>query len=108
MFCAKCGAPLGQGARFCSACGAAQEYAAGTIPPVGFRPAIMRPRYGRKIAGVCAALARHFNVDVTLVRVIAVVLLLLWGGGLLAYIVGWIAIPEEPFALPPEVPPTSV
>ncbi len=46
--------------------------------------------------GVAAALARYFNVDVTLMRIIWV-LLLLPGGlpGIVPYIVCWLLIPEK-------------
>lgn len=54
------------------------------------------PKNGKKIAGVCAAFANYFNIDVTLVRIIAV-LLLLPGGlpGIVPYLVCWLVIPEE-------------
>ena len=55
-----------------------------------------RPKVGRVIGGVCAGLANYFNVDVTLVRVIAIILLL--PGGLpafLPYVILWIASPSE-------------
>lgn len=55
----------------------------------------LRPRDGRVIAGVCGAFARYFNVDVVLVRIIWVMLVLLFGTGVLAYLVCWIVIPEE-------------
>ena len=48
----------------------------------------------RKIAGVCGGIAEYFNVDPTLVRVITVALALLFGGGLLAYLLAWIIMPE--------------
>ncbi len=55
---------------------------------------MLRPRDGRVIGGVCAALARRLELDVTLVRAAAVVLGLL-GVGLVLYVVGWAAIAEE-------------
>lgn len=57
---------------------------------------LVRPREGRKIAGVALGLANYFNLDVTLVRVIWV-LLLLPGGlpGLVPYLICWLLIPEE-------------
>ncbi|WP_309712782.1 PspC domain-containing protein [Pseudolysinimonas sp.] len=55
-----------------------------------------RPRTGRVIGGVCAALARRFGWDVTLVRVLAVVSLLLPGPQLIIYVIAWIVIPGEP------------
>lgn len=58
---------------------------------------LYRSKTDRKIAGVCGGLAEYFNIDPTIVRVIAV-LLLLPGGfpGFLAYIILWIVIPEQP------------
>lgn len=61
---------------------------------------LRRPRTGRVIGGVCAALARRFGWDVTVVRVLAVVLLLLPGPQLIIYVVAWIVIPNEPAAQP--------
>jgi phage shock protein PspC (stress-responsive transcriptional regulator) len=57
---------------------------------------IVRPKVGRKLAGVCLALANYFSADVTLIR-IAFVLLILPGGlpGFLPYVLLWILIPEE-------------
>ncbi len=65
---------------------------------------LLRPRYDRKIAGVCAAFARAYGWDLTLVRLVVVALVLFGGGGLLAYVICWIVIPEEPVALPPYPP----
>lgn len=57
---------------------------------------IQRPKKGRMIAGVCLAFANYFNIDVTVIRLIWV-LLLLPGGipGFLPYIICWIVIPSE-------------
>lgn len=61
---------------------------------------LYRSQTNRKIAGVCAGIADYFKIDPTLVRVIAV-LLLLPGGlpGLLPYLVLWVVIPEEPVSV---------
>ncbi len=48
------------------------------------------------IAGICAGLGKYFNLDPTLVRLGVVALVLVGGTGLLAYLIGWIIIPEEP------------
>jgi len=49
------------------------------------------------IAGVCAGLAHHFGLDVTLVRVLYVIVSILSVAfpGILVYIILWIVIPEE-------------
>jgi phage shock protein C len=56
---------------------------------------LYRTRTDRQIGGVCAGLARYFNIDVTLVRV-AFIITAFTSIGVLAYIVLWIAVPEEP------------
>jgi phage shock protein C len=57
---------------------------------------LVRPKQGRRIAGVAAGFANYFDVDVTLVRIIWVILLLPGGlPGLLPYIICWIMIPTE-------------
>ncbi|MCA9370287.1 MAG: PspC domain-containing protein [Pseudomonadales bacterium] len=56
----------------------------------------VRPKEGRKIAGVAIGMANYFGVSVVLVRLIWA-LLLLPGGlpGLIPYIVCWFIIPSE-------------
>ena len=48
-----------------------------------------------KIAGVAGAVARRYDLDPTLVRVAFVVWAIV-GGGLLAYLLGWLALPADP------------
>lgn len=57
-------------------------------------PFIVRPREGRMIAGVCAGIAKRLDLDVTLVRVIAVALTLVSGIGLAAYLAAWALTPS--------------
>jgi phage shock protein PspC (stress-responsive transcriptional regulator) len=63
---------------------------------VNGRP-LRRSRTDRMIAGVCAGLAHHFGLDVTLMRVLYVLVSVLSAAfpGLLVYIILWIVIPEE-------------
>ena len=56
---------------------------------------LLRPQDGAMAAGVCAAFARRFGVDVTLIRLGWVIAVLCFGTGLLAYLLCWIIIPEE-------------
>jgi phage shock protein C len=58
---------------------------------------LYRSRTQKKIAGVCGGIAEYFQVDVTLVRLLAL-LLFFTGGGLFIYIIAAIVIPEEPVA----------
>ncbi len=55
---------------------------------------ILRPRDGVMLGGVCAALARAYGLDATLVRA-AFALLGLFGVGLLAYLLCWGLLPRE-------------
>ena len=56
--------------------------------------ALVRPRSGKIIAGVCAALADRFGLSRTLVRVAFVVFGLV-GAGEIAYVIAWLVIPKE-------------
>ena len=57
---------------------------------------LVRPKEGRKIAGVALGLANYFNVDVTLLRILWIILLLPGGlPGLIPYLICWIMIPAE-------------
>jgi phage shock protein PspC (stress-responsive transcriptional regulator) len=50
----------------------------------------------RKIGGVCSGLARYFDVDTTLVRVVFVSLLVFGGGSLVAYLLLWWLVDPAP------------
>jgi phage shock protein PspC (stress-responsive transcriptional regulator) len=58
---------------------------------------LSRPRNGRVVAGVCAAIADRFGVSPFLVRVLFLVSMLLPGPQILIYIAGWILIPEQKY-----------
>lgn len=58
---------------------------------------LYRSRTDTMIGGVCAGLGKYFDIDPNLVRIGAVCLVLFGGTGLLAYIIGWIIIPAEPY-----------
>jgi phage shock protein C len=57
---------------------------------------LYRSKTDRKLAGVCGGLARYFNVDATLIRVLFVLLAVLGGSGLVLYVAMWIIVPKEP------------
>jgi phage shock protein PspC (stress-responsive transcriptional regulator) len=56
-------------------------------------PKFERPRQGKWIAGVCAALAQRFNLSPGLVRLLFVIFGLV-GAGEIVYIALWIVIPK--------------
>jgi phage shock protein C len=57
---------------------------------------LVRSRDDRMIAGVCAGLAAYLGVDVTVVRVVAALTILLPGPSVIAYLIAWLLMPEEP------------
>src|SRR5882724_9457475 len=96
MFCTKCGVELKDQARFCSDCGTSTGRGA---PAGAYRMdhQLSRPMHEAKLGGVCAGFARYFGIDVTLVRILWIVLTVLpvpFCGGI-AYIVCWIVMPKD-------------
>ena len=59
------------------------------------RPRLERLRSDRAVAGVASGVARYLDVDVAWIRIAFVVATLFGGTGVLLYLVGWIAMPEE-------------
>ena len=58
---------------------------------------LYRSRIDRMIAGVAGGLANYFDIDPTIVRVLFVVSIFIGGGGIIAYVILWIVVPEEQF-----------
>jgi len=57
-----------------------------------------RSRNDKMIGGVAGGIAEYFDIDAVIVRIIFV-FALFFGAGILAYILLWIIIPEEPFTI---------
>ena len=57
---------------------------------------LYRSRSDRMLWGVCGGLAKYFDVDPTIIRLVAVLTLLLGLVGVLVYIILAIVIPLEP------------
>ncbi|MEA2453416.1 MAG: hypothetical protein QOG04_2126 [Actinomycetota bacterium] len=55
---------------------------------------LVRSTTDRKIAGVCAGLAAHFDIDVNTMRILWLLAVIVGGFGFLAYIILWIVLPE--------------
>jgi phage shock protein C len=58
-------------------------------------PQLYRPYEGRMLAGVAAGVARYFDVDANIIRIVFAVLTVLGGAGVPLYLAGWLLIPEE-------------
>jgi phage shock protein C len=69
---------------------------------------LYRSRENRVIAGVCGGLAEYLDVDPVLVRLIAVLLLFVGGGSLIAYILGMIIIPDQSKVTAAGLEPSSI
>ena len=49
----------------------------------------------KMIGGVCAGISDYFNIDVSIIRLIAAALSLFYGAGVLLYIIAVIILPDK-------------
>ena len=49
-----------------------------------------------KIAGVCSGIAKYFDMDPTVIRILWVVLTLAGGSGIIAYLICMFVMPDDP------------
>lgn len=61
---------------------------------------LYRSTTDKMIGGVAGGLAEYFDIDSTLVRVLFIVIVFLGGGGIIAYIILWIVVPQKPYEIP--------
>ena len=96
MYCNYCGKSIQDDANVCAYCG--RRIGVSGAP----RKRLLRSRANRKVAGVCAGLADYVDMDQTLMRLLWAVITVMSGivPGIIAYLVAWIVMPEEPEALP--------
>jgi phage shock protein C len=90
-----CGKALADDARFCAYCGVVLGH-----PQAPKK--LIRSRADRKIAGFCAGLGHYLDLDITLVRLVFVLVTLMAGvlPGVVVYVLAWIVVPEEPAGIP--------
>jgi phage shock protein C len=98
MYCNYCGKVIQDDAAVCAYCGI-------RVGATLARRKLIRPRFGRKVAGVCLGFSEYFDIDVTLVRVVWLLVAFMTGIGFLSYPIAWIVMPEEPLLL--AAPPVS-
>jgi len=61
---------------------------------------LYRSTTDKMIGGVAGGLAEYFDIDSTLIRVLFIVVVFLGGGGIIAYIILWIVVPQKPYEIP--------
>lgn len=93
MYCTSCGLQMDEDAAFCSRCGKATG--ATPVARAVSPRRLSRPMYDKKIAGVCAGFARYLDMDVTLLRVLWLIIAFTTGVGFVAYVIAWICMPRE-------------
>ena len=57
---------------------------------------LYRVRKGKYIAGVCGGIAKFFEIDPQMVRLLFVLFVLAYTSSLIAYIIFMIVLPKEP------------
>ncbi len=92
MYCNYCGKLIQDDAAVCAYCGV-------RVGASLARTKLVRPRLGRKIAGVCIGFSEYFDLDVTLVRVVWLIVSFTTVIGMISYPIAWIIMPEEPLLL---------
>ena len=108
MFCTQCGIDLQPQDRYCSQCG--KGTGVGSPFPARVPPRrLMLSKPDKKIAGVCAGFAHYFDVDVTLMRIIWLVLVFVPPGiGLIGYLLAWLVMPKDESCVVTSTEPSAV
>ena len=57
--------------------------------------ALRRDLNNRVLGGVCSGLARHMDLDPTVIRLAFLLAAVFWGVGPLIYLIMWLVIPAE-------------
>ena len=65
------------------------------VTRVAQEPRLVRPRAGRRIAGVCAGIADRYGISRTRVRLAFVVSTILPGPQFIVYLALWVLIPSD-------------
>ena len=85
--------------------GTPPPFRSGPSGPSGPPPApvrrLRRSKQDRVAAGLCGGLGRYFGVDPVIFRVLLAVLVLFGGSGIVLYLLGWLAVPDEDAANAP-------
>src|SRR4030095_2046004 len=98
MVCNSCQRNIADGSRFCYNCGARQVVtdAPNVAAVTGGPKRLMRSSTDKKLGGVCAGLADYLDMDVTLIRVLWVLVVLCGGAGILLFLILFVLAPPFP------------
>jgi phage shock protein C len=103
MDCTHCARQIEADSTFCRYCGARTvpvvDGAASTATAADPPHRLFRRSSEGRIAGVCAGIAEYLNADVTVVRLLWVILSIVPGGcigGIVVYIAAWMIVPDAP------------
>lgn len=102
VYCPKCGAANEDFAEFCASCGEQiiieEKAETSTDETEEKKPSkLYRSRTDKMISGLSAGLAKEFNMDVDLVRILWIIAFIVTGGtAFLVYLIMMIVIPLEP------------
>jgi len=92
VYCNVCGSAIPENAPLCSHCGVnAEELRKARRATSNWA----RPQLGRRIGGVCMGIGRHFDLNVTILRIVWVLLFLFYGIGGILYLALWALMPNE-------------
>jgi len=61
---------------------------------------LYRSTKDKMLGGVAGGIAEYFDIDSTLIRVLFILVVFFGGTGIIAYIILWIVVPEQPYTIP--------
>ena len=99
MKCPQCGTENPANAAFCGKCGRniGQAQAQPQQPVEQQSKKFVRCSDDQWVAGVCSGIAKYSDLDINLIRTLTVISFFVTGfTTLLAYVIMWMMIPEEP------------
>ncbi|MGD9093625.1 MAG: PspC domain-containing protein [Anaerolineales bacterium] len=57
---------------------------------------LYRSETDRWLLGVCGGIAEYFNLDPIIIRILFIIFAMVFGGGILLYLILWLIIPMRP------------
>lgn len=57
---------------------------------------LYRSNTNRILGGVCGGIGEYLSVDPTIIRLLLIIFALIYGSGILIYLLAWVVIPKNP------------